>query len=103
MEENKTLNQAAEEMTGKKQKQKKEKVKKPLGQEIVEWILTIVSALLIVFVIRSFIFEPIRVDGESMMDTLQDGEFMIVTKFDYSTLYLQWPWAADKDPHMKGN
>lgn len=32
-----------------------------------------------------------------MMTTLQDGEVMVVTKFNYSTLYLEWPWKADKD------
>ena len=35
------------------------------------------------FVVRTFIFEPVRVDGASMMYTLEDGEFMIATKYDY--------------------
>ena len=77
-------------------KGKKNKPKRTVGQEIVSWILTIVAALAIAFVVRSFIFEPVKVDGESMMTTLQDGEVMVVTKFNYSTLYLELPWGTHK-------
>ena len=34
-------------------------------------------------IIRMFLFEPIRVDGESMTNTLQDGEVVLVTKPAY--------------------
>ena len=64
---------------------KKAKVKKSIGREILEWVLTIAAALVIAFVVRTFIFEPVKVDGASMNDTLVDGEVMIVTKFEYST------------------
>lgn len=57
--------------------------KKSLGREILSWILTLGSAILIAFAIRTLLFEPIRVDGRSMCDTLQDGEIMIVTKPEY--------------------
>ena len=59
--------------------------KKPrtMGQEILSWIYTIGGALLIVLVIRSFVFELYRVDGSSMTNTLIDGERMFCTKFDY--------------------
>ena len=33
--------------------------------------------------IRTFLFEPIYVDGQSMCDTLQDREVMLVTKPEY--------------------
>jgi len=72
--------------------EKKEKVKKSLMREIVEWILTIVVAVLIALTIRSFIFELVRVDGESMDDTLANGEIMFVTKFDYASTWLTLPW-----------
>lgn len=67
-------------MTGKKKKGKK---KRTVGQEILSWIFTIVSALVIVVVIRSFIFEPIRVKGGSMTNTLQDGEILFCSKLNY--------------------
>ncbi len=61
----------------------KEKVKKSVGREIFEWIMTIVVAAAIALVIRTFIAEPVRVDGESMMNTLKNNEFMVTTKYDY--------------------
>jgi len=60
-----------------------EKPKKSIKQEIFEWIMVFVVAAAMAFVVRTFIFEPVRVDGASMMDTLVDGEYMIATKFDY--------------------
>lgn len=65
------------------QRGQKEKPKKTLKREIFEWVVTIAAAVLIAFVIRTFLFEPVRVDGGSMLETLQDGEIMFVTKYDY--------------------
>ena len=68
---------------GKKQeKQEQEKVKKSLGREIFEWIMVFVVAGALALTVRTLIFEPVRVDGESMTNTLQNNEFMIATKFD---------------------
>ena len=62
---------------------KKEKKKKTLGREILEWVLTIAVAIALALVIRTFVFEPVRVDGSSMINTLHHNEFMVVTKYDY--------------------
>lgn len=61
------------------------KEKKPVNvkKEIMSWILTIGVAVAAALLIRTFLFEPIRVDGHSMCDTLQDGEIMLVTKPEY--------------------
>ena len=67
----------------KKNKKKKEKPKKSLKREIFEWVMVFVVAAALAFVVRTFIFEPVRVDGSSMLNTLEDSEFMIATKFDY--------------------
>ena len=67
----------------KDKKVKKEEPKKSLKREIFEWIMVFVVAAAMAFVVRTFIFEPVRVDGASMMYTLEDGEFMIATKYDY--------------------
>ena len=56
------------------QKKGKKKVKRTVGQEILSWVLTILVAVVAALVIRSVIFEPVRVDGESMDDTLANGE-----------------------------
>ena len=67
----------------KKPADKKEKPKKSLQREIFEWIMVFVVAAALAFVVRTFIFEPVRVDGSSMLNTLENNEFMIATKFDY--------------------
>lgn len=47
-----------------------------------EWVVSIVTALIAVFIIRSFFFTIIRVDGESMTDTLQNNDRLFVTVLD---------------------
>ena len=74
-----------EEAAGGKKKKKKEKEKRPLGMEILSWVLTLLCAFAAAMLIRSVIFEPVRVDGQSMDDTLADKEIMLVSKFDYSS------------------
>ena len=65
--------------------EEKKNEKKPTNwkKELVSWILTLAVAVAVALPVRAFIFEPIRVDGASMCDTLQDGEVMIVTKPEY--------------------
>lgn len=52
----------------------------------IEFLMFIVGLALVLLAIRAFIFEPVRVDGRSMQNTLQDGERCIVEKVSY--------WAA---------
>ena len=68
------------------------KQKKSLVREILEWVLTIVCACIIALPVRSFAFELVRVDGESMDETLTDGEIMFVSKYDYASVWLTLPW-----------
>ncbi|MBP5725816.1 MAG: signal peptidase I [Clostridia bacterium] len=67
-----------------------------MGREILEWILTIVAAVVIALPLRAFAFEMVRVDGSSMNGTLSSGEIMFVTKFDYASTWLSLPWWDDK-------
>ena len=62
---------------------KKEKPKKTVKQEIISWILTLGSAVLIALAIRTLLFVPIRVKGESMQNTLMNGEIVLATKPAY--------------------
>ena len=91
------INKATEipaEENGGKHKKKEKKAKRTVGQEILSWILTILVAVVAALVIRSIVFEPVRVDGASMDDTLANGEIMFVTKFDYSSTWLCLPWQS---------
>ncbi|MGI6183762.1 MAG: signal peptidase I [Candidatus Fimadaptatus sp.] len=64
------------------QRQKAER-KKKMRKEVRDWVLLIVGTLLVVFLVRTYVFEPIVVDGPSMNETLYTGDRVFVTKFDY--------------------
>lgn len=68
---------AAGSKTGKKHKEKK---KRTVGQEILSWVGTLLFAVVLAMTIRIFLAEPIRVEGRSMLETLQDREIVLVTK-----------------------
>ena len=74
--------------------EKPEKVKKPIQQELIEWGGTLVIALIVAVLVRTFIFEPVRVDGDSMYPTLHHGEFMYVSKLDYGTSFVGIPFTG---------
>ena len=63
-------------------KRKAERRKK-IVKETRDWLVLIVCTLAVVFLVRSYVFEPIVVDGPSMNDTLFTGDRVFVTKFDY--------------------
>ena len=54
------------------------KQKKSWKQELREWIVALAVALIVVFVLQTFLFRIIRVDGQSMETTLHDGERLFV-------------------------
>lgn len=47
------------------------------------WIKALLVAFALTFIIRTFFFAPIIVDGPSMLPTLHDRDQMIVNKFKY--------------------
>lgn len=65
----------------------REEEKKPFltperRKDIREWIVSIIVALIAFVIIRTFLFTMIRVDGESMIETLQDGDRLFVSILD---------------------
>jgi len=48
-------------------------------KEIRDWLLSLVAAVIVVVLVRMFVFSIIRVDGSSMADTLVDGERLYVS------------------------
>ncbi|MBO0996149.1 signal peptidase I [Bacillus sp. SD075] len=62
-------------------KKEREGLRLEKGKEVFSWIKAILIAVILAFLIRTYIFAPIVVDGESMMPTLQDHERIVLTKF----------------------
>lgn len=54
-----------------------------LKKEVFEWFYTIVIAIIIAFVIKTFLFDFVVVDGPSMHPTLVHGDRLIITKLNY--------------------
>lgn len=50
---------------------------------LVEYARSFFPVLLVVLVLRSFIAEPFRIPSESMLPTLEVGDFIVVNKFSY--------------------
>ncbi|MCT4612150.1 MAG: signal peptidase I [Clostridia bacterium] len=76
----------------KKYKEYKENIKNKIVYEIIDWIEIIVSSLIIVLIIKSFLFEHTVVVGPSMQNTLQDGEHLIISRLNY---YFEKPSYGD--------
>ncbi len=54
-----------------------------LGEEARDWLVSIVVAVVLAFLIRTFIVELYIVDGPSMLPTLESQERLVVNKFIY--------------------
>lgn len=50
---------------------------------VVEYSKSFFPVLLLVFVLRSFVIEPFQIPSESMVPTLEVGDFILVNKFIY--------------------
>lgn len=55
-----------------------------MKKEILEWLIAIVVAIALIFVINQFLFVTYTVNGNSMDPTLKDGEKVIVNKIGYT-------------------
>lgn len=49
----------------------------------IDFLFFLAGLILAMLIVRAFIFEPVRVDGPSMMNTLQNDERCIVEKVSY--------------------
>jgi len=49
----------------------------------IEYSVSFFPVILFVFALRSFVVEPFRIPSGSMLPTLQDGDLILVNKYDY--------------------
>ena len=62
---------------------KKARTSKSTEPVVVEMARSFFPVILIVFVLRSFLYEPFKIPSESMVPTLVVGDFILVNKFTY--------------------
>ena len=53
------------------------------GLKIIKEIIPYIIVIILVLLFKKFLYTPIRVNGESMMKTLHDGDIMILNIIDY--------------------
>ncbi len=57
---------------------------KPSGlRNLVEWVVTLVGALLVALLVQAFLFQPFFIPSESMVPTLQIHDRVLVNKLSY--------------------
>lgn len=61
-------------------------------KEAVSFLKSLLLAIVVVLLVTTFVFQIVYVEGGSMRNTLQDGEIMLVTKYQY---YLHAPERFD--------
>lgn len=64
--------------------EKVEKQKANNIREIFDWLEVLISSVLIVVVLFTFVFRVVQIDGESMTDTLQNNDRVIISNLFYT-------------------
>lgn len=65
-------------------RRRNEKLKGNLSDRILDTVLYFALIFVIAFSVRAVLFEPIRVSGGSMLDTLHGGDYMFIDKVSYA-------------------
>jgi signal peptidase I len=66
-----------------KRRRRSNKPAKSTRRVVVEWLVLIASALIIAFLIKTFLFQAFYIPSESMVPTLEVGDRVLVNKLSY--------------------
>lgn len=72
---------------------------KPQGESWFDTLKTVVYALLIAAVIRTFFFQPFNIPSGSMESTLLVGDYLFVEKYAYGFSRHSFPFSLGPIPH----
>ena len=78
-------------------------------KELKEWAISLITAAIVVVIMKEFLFLPIKVDGNSMNPTLTNKERLLVTVYDVKianklekgdVIICNYPGRTNKDPFV---
>ncbi len=55
----------------------------PAKKEVFEWLDVVISAIIVVVIMFTFVFRVATIEGDSMQNTLYEGEKVIISNFFY--------------------
>ncbi len=67
-----------------KNKSEEVAVKKPKIAELYEWVDAVVLSVIVIILLFTFVFRIVGIQGESMMNTLNDGDRVVISDLFYS-------------------
>lgn len=78
---------------------------KSAKRELVDWIISIIAALAIAFLLREYVFTIVRVEGDSMEPTLSNSDVLFLRRFMYTPkngdIVVFDPPVASEGPYVK--
>lgn len=69
----------------------------PKAEQFTEMLRTIVFAVLLAMIFRSFLYEPFHIPSGSMKPNLEIGDYLFVSKFTYGYSRYSFPFGAQID------
>lgn len=70
-----------------------EKIEEPKEESLGETVKTVIYAIVIAVLIRTFWFEPFKIPSGSMYPTLEVGDFLFVSKYTYGYSKHSFPFS----------
>lgn len=61
--------------------------KKSKWDSFYDWTNSIIAAVIVIFLLFTFLFRPVSVSGRSMLPTLKNGDWLIVNHINYEPEY----------------